>query len=346
MGQAQVKLTVSDPIRLSPRGVRHWFPRLFVLPDGRIWQFDVTADDKTEALREERGSTGRLADADGLGWREIAAPRHYSFPVALKNGTVRTFSYINWHRDQSASQFAAVADLDLDGLTWIDRPKARVNLPTRAVEREASVAGMEIDRSILLEPDGSLLATMYGVCEGDVRFRCLLVRSVDDGATWDYVSTIAYDPTVGTEGFGEPVMARVKDGSLLVLMRTGGFEPIYQTRSTDDGRTWSAPQRLDVRSVDPDLCLMRNGVLACSFGRPTVQLMFSLDGSGDEWTAPHTIYAGPTVDGKENSTCYTGLRQVADGRLLLVYDTNSSGSPWEAADNQINAVFIDVGMTS
>ncbi|MEA2525658.1 MAG: hypothetical protein QOF73_2885, partial [Thermomicrobiales bacterium] len=223
-------------------------------------------------------------------------------------------------------------------------PNAKINLPTRAVGREASVSGMEIDRSVLLEPDGSLLATMYGQFEGDIRFRCILIRSLDDGATWDYVSTIAYDPTIGKEGYGEPVMARVKDGSLLAVMRTGGFDPIYQTRSLDDGRTWDVPANLGILSVDPDLCLMSNGVLACSFGRPTVQLMFSLDGSGYEWTAPQTIYSGPRVNGKENSTCYTGLRQIADGRLLLVYDSNSPGSPWQATDNQINAVFISVDL--
>lgn len=344
MSHGQMKITVSDPVRISPPGGRHWFPRLFTLPDGRIFQFDVSVDDTTEALRQERGSTGRLADANGRGWREVATPRHYSFPVALRDGTIRAFSYINWHRDDSAAQFAAVSDLDPTSMTWTDRIDASVNLPTRAVGHDDSVAGMEFDRSVLLEPDGSLLATIYGRLEGDERFRCVLIRSLDDGATWDYVSTIAYEPSVGKEGFCEPVMARVKDGSLLVVMRTGGYDPIHQTRSIDDGATWEAPTNLGVLSVDPDLCLMRNGVLACSFGRPTVQLMFSLDGSGHEWTAPQTIYSGPRVDGRENSTCYTGLRQVADDRLLLVYDTNSPGSPWKATDNQINAVFIDVDL--
>jgi hypothetical protein len=137
-------------------------------------------------------------------------------------------------------------------------------------------------------------------------------------------------------------MIRAKDGSLLVMMRTGGYDPMFQTRSHDDGKTWETPANMGALSVDPDFCLMRNGLLACSFGRPTVQIMFSPDGSGHVWTAPQTIYSGPRVNGRENSTCYTGLRETADGRLLLVYDTNSPGSPWEATDNQINAVFIDV----
>jgi hypothetical protein len=350
MSHPRVKITVSEPVRISPLGNRHWFPRLFVLPDGRIIQFDVSVDDATEALREENGATVRIADANGLGWREIAAPRHFSFPVTLKNGVVRAFSYITWQRDDGFDVTAAMADFNPVTETWTERGEARISLPQRTRLRDQQVSGVEIDRSVILEPDGSLLATMYGHLDRDEQMRTLLVRSEDDGLTWNFVSTIADVGTVGKrgnyevgyEGFCEPVMIRARDGSLLVVMRTGGYDPMFQTRSFDDGKTWEAPINLGALSVDPDLCMMSNGVLACSFGRPTVQLMFSLDGSGDTWTAPQTIYSGPRVNGRENSTCYTGLRQVADGRLLLVYDTNSPGSPWEATDNQINAVFIDV----
>ncbi|MCW5854336.1 MAG: hypothetical protein KIT87_29980, partial [Anaerolineae bacterium] len=127
------------------------------------------------------------------------------------------------------------------------------------------------------------------------------------------------------------VYSRDPDG-----LNTGDVIDVFYRRSTDNGATWSAPQDLGVYSVDPELCLMHNGVLACSFGRPTVNVMFSLDGCGREWTAPTTVFTG-------NSTCYTGLREVAPGRLLLVYDSNSEGRPWDARDNQINAVFVDVG---
>jgi hypothetical protein len=344
MSYPQVRIKVSEPVRISPLGERHWFPRLFVLPDGRILQFDVTVDDRTEALQKEHGSSVRVADATGQGWREVGAPRHYSFPVALKDGTIRSFSYINWQRDDGRTALAKVADLDPVSMTWIDRADATIDLPTRSFNRVEGLSGMEIDRSVLLESDGSLLATMYGYFEGDGRRRSIVVRSTDDGASWEYVSTIARDPAFGTEGFNEPVMARVKDSSLLVLMRTSTYCPIHQTRSLDGGKTWGPPENLGVLSVDPELCLMRNGVLASSFGRPTVQLMFSLDGSGYEWTAPHTIYSGPRVKGNENSTCYTGLRELPDGRLLLVYDTNTPGLPWNEVDSRVNAVFIEVDL--
>src|SRR4051812_33332569 len=130
MGASQIKATVSDPVRISPEGERNWFPRLFTLPDGRILQFNVTVDDTTDALKDERGAAGRIADANGQNWQEIAMPRHFCFPVTLKSGAVRGFSYIGWHRGDGPNQVAASADFDPVTLTWTERPEAVIRLPT------------------------------------------------------------------------------------------------------------------------------------------------------------------------------------------------------------------------
>jgi hypothetical protein len=45
-----------------------------------------------------------------------------------------------------------------------------------------------------------------------IKSRCMLMRSTDHGQTWKWVSTIAVDPAVGTEGFGEAVICRVSQG--------------------------------------------------------------------------------------------------------------------------------------
>jgi hypothetical protein len=169
-----------------------------------------------------------------------------------------------------------------------------------------------LHRRIVELPNGDLLITMYGLQKGDVtpagyaptmkKTRVMLFRSRDRGRNWEYVSTVAADPSVGTEGFGEPVITRVAHGRhggrILCLMRTGN--EIYEAVSDDDGRTWSKPQPKvfagrdvhktsewsemfkDVKRngvlisqnpveftgavVDPDLIALRNGVLVASFG--------------------------------------------------------------------------------
>src|SRR5947208_2454490 len=82
---------------------------------------------------------------------------------------------------------------------------------------------------------GDVLTTRYGWLEGDAepsgytptmrKTRVMLLRSRDRGRHWDFVSTVAADSKVGTEGFGEAVLARVsrgpRAGRLICMMRTG-----------------------------------------------------------------------------------------------------------------------------
>lgn len=332
-----LSLTISNPWRISAPGHRHWFPRLFTLADGSLLEFNSTVDDAIEAIRHEKGSAWLRSFDAGRTWQPFATPDHEGYPVLLPDGRVRIFSYILWQRDDG-QVYGMTSDWTPSVTEWSAAQPFSVNIPPTKV-RPNRVSGMVLDRTVLREPEGALLATLYGHLAGQEKYNCMLVRSQDDGLTWDYVSTIAYAADIPGEGFCEPVLARVADGSLLVVMRTGGGNerkyPMHQARSLDNGLTWSAPENLGVYSVDPDLCLLGNGLLACSFGRPTMDIMFSPDGSGYGWGQPTTVFTG-------SSTCYSGLREIAPGELLLVYDSNREGSPWQAHDNQINACTIKV----
>ncbi len=175
-------------------------------------------------------------------------------------------------------------------------------------------AAQRAHRRILELPNGDLLTTLYGWLQGDatpstyaktmIKTRCFLFRSADRGNTWKLVSTIAVDPAVGTEGFGEPVLCRVsqgiKAGRLICFMRTG--RNMYQATSDDGGASWSPPREqvfagLDINRtdlwvehfrnfkdfrgklldennpdelrgavVDPDLIELRSGLLVAAFG--------------------------------------------------------------------------------
>jgi hypothetical protein len=174
-------------------------------------------------------------------------------------------------------------------------------------------AALRQHRRILALPNGDLLTTLYGWLKGDntpasyiatmKKTRVMLLRSTDQGLHWDYVSTVAADPAVGTEGFGEPVLVYLAKGPhagrLLCHMRTG--RELREAWSDDQGKTWSpsqarvfgdldvyatqkwAPLFRDVKDrsgkpivdnpveiigavVDPDLLQLKNGVLAASFG--------------------------------------------------------------------------------
>ncbi len=171
-----------------------------------------------------------------------------------------------------------------------------------------------LHRRILELPNGNLLTTLYGTMKGDrtpslykatmMRSRVMLARSTDRGRSWRLLSTVAVDPSVGTEGFDEPVLARISrgahEGRLICFMRTG--RQLHEAVSDDGGVSWS-PARprvfagLDINRtelwvdmfrnvrgrtgrllnednqdelrgavVDPDLIEMHSGLLAAAFG--------------------------------------------------------------------------------
>ncbi|MEM3465284.1 MAG: hypothetical protein QW566_02320 [Candidatus Jordarchaeales archaeon] len=50
------------------------------------------------------------------------------------------------------------------------------------------------------------------------------------------------------------------------MMRTGCGESLYQARSSDRGESWSKPGSIGAIGVDPDLIVLSDGTLACSYG--------------------------------------------------------------------------------
>ena len=195
------------------------------------------------------------------------------------------------------------------------------------------VDGLFVHRSLLEMPNGDLVATAYGWFNEDStpssymksmnKTRVVLLRSSDRGLNWSLVSTVAVDPAVGQEGFTEPVLARLTQGKhsgrFIVLMRTGRNNPIYQTESDDEGKSWTKARALRLLGVDPDLIEMTDGVLVCGFGGLTEwlgegrhYLAFSLD-QGSTWTRITQVSMDPTSQ-------YLTVREVEPGRLLIVYD--------------------------
>lgn len=159
------------------------------------------------------------------------------------------------------------------------------------------------DRDIFNFGNGEVMAVVY-TRAADRKEVTYMLNSKDAGATWHYYSTIGVGP--------EPSVVRFSDTEMMALLRTLSFSPLLQTWSHDGGKTWTPPVTLEEGSVSPDMVYMSNGVVACSYGRPGVNLMLSTD-RGKTWEH-HVI-----TDSKGFN--YTALREVRPGRLLFVHDS-------------------------
>lgn len=149
--------------------------------------------------------------------------------------------------------------------------------------------------------DGSLLLFGHTRFLNDRSGRVVVYRSLDQARSFHYYATVAYarnsSTTLRPLGFNEPGALQLEDGELLCFMRTAEYEPIFVSRSQNEGRTWSPPERVGVDGILPTPVLLRNGVLALSYGRPGVWITFSTD-RGQWWTDRKCIWAWHSLWGE------------------------------------------------
>lgn len=155
-------------------------------------------------------------------------------------------------------------------------------------------------------------------------------KSTDQGRTWDILSRIPYEPDLKKDpdgakrlalGFTEPAFEILSDGTYLCVLRTTdglGNSPMYVTRSTDQGKTWSSPEVFTPAGVLPRLLQLENGVVVLASGRPGLQLRFSLDGKGATWSDPFEML--PFENEKDVVSCgYPELLEMGPDRFLVIY---------------------------
>ncbi len=317
------------PVRTIKRDPQAWGPNLLRLSDGSL-------------LFVRSNFIMRSADG-GRTWEEEwqVSPINSRAHVQLSDGTVIGMSYYSIEKEHG--EFVGTLWESKDNCKTFARIDAPVYIPNGVVSYSDGNylhPGMPSSRSIVELDNGDLLWAMIGWFQGDVATcphvpgvynnrdllqrmrRAFVVKSTDRGRSWSYLSTIAYDPDAGLEGFNETAMALLENGGLLAVMRTGGGQPMYQSRSTDQGKTWSKTIPTGVCGVFPDMTLMSNGVLACSYGRPGNNVMFSVDGTGKLWTHHTWIRASDRLlpgQYMQFTSGYTAIRESGPDELLFVF---------------------------
>jgi hypothetical protein len=166
-----------------------------------------------------------------------------------------------------------------------------------------------------------LLCAGYPTELNQRKYRTIVVFSKNKGKTWGDPVLVAYDkmlgrgipldhdmvgksipesragrpmlvPAITMEGFRESDLTIAANGDLICVMRSGGRNPnmgvnlfptpLYCSRSSDGGKTWSPPEQIADRGVCPSVITMSNGILVCTYSRPGNWLIFS-DDNGKSW---------------------------------------------------------------
>lgn len=169
--------------------------------------------------------------------------------------------------------------------------------------------------------------------------------SVDNGRTWNFLSQVLPMPDLKySEGLCEPCLNQMPDGSVLMLMRSGGdAKPCYWVRSTDNCRSWSYPKQFDEIGVLPQMVTLASGVTIATYGRPNMRIRATADPSGKTWQKAQTF---DLFSGEDHTSCYyTDLLALDDTHALWIYSDfkfpNADGIPVKSIITRVITVVFD-----
>ena len=286
--------TSSTPVQMPNTAAR------VHLPDGR-WRILMSYPAHTD-VAATAGNEFAYSDDGGRTWHDYQAhnpmPDAPSFMLTrLADGTLFAINYHGYVAPQLNQSVIETAVSTDDGATWTHRDglmTASQDFAPYPCERPTGCTAFVQVHNVLQDPDGTMYQSAYGRYAGDAKLRQAILVSHDGGINWTVEATVAYSddlypPGTSYDGYCEGVLTRAHDGSLLIVMRTGSYLPMYTSRSTDNGRTWSAPQQIHtasgqtVSSVYPTLDRLADGSLVLLVGRPGYSLLRSTD-DGRTWS--------------------------------------------------------------
>lgn len=293
---------------------------LSIGPDGAIYLsgFSVFLDALPAPLPTRttmQVSRGAFTSDGGLHWSAPSVVQagfgvFHDRPVVTADPRRPGTAYVLWNDGTQVPPLVVqplmFARSDNGGATWSN--PALVHLPPVGVSHEGEIHVL---------PDGTLLATYAVIRTNPLAHQMLAKRSLDGGRTWPLLAvTIAESPAGALQPTGgdcRTLAAPVRDaeggapcvqmpenelsadigpdGSIHVAWAhwmSAGHSEIRVSRSTDGGRSWSAPTSVSAASggkAIPALAVAADGTVGVSW------YDFRSDVAGDEWFSGEVWFA-------------------------------------------------------
>jgi len=228
--------------------------------------------------------------------------------VIVKGNTIFRF-LLKWH-NLSDSELYLKKSTD-NGHTWSNGE--HIDLGLAYID--------SVGQSGLLLRDGTLLHCFsYDASPPVGAWRCTLIRSLDDGKTWSQGGVV---PLGGATSLDEPSIVELKDGRILMFMRTNdGY--LFKSYSEDEGLTWTPAVSTGLVSPSAPCCLYRlswepSKLIIAWNKSPTnrypLVLRYSYD-EGETWVDERV------VDNTPRDVAYPSVSILGDGWILTYYRYN------------------------
>lgn len=186
-------------------------------------------------------------------------------------------------------------------------------------------------------PDGTLLwvGSIYNPTDEQNSIGCVEAHKINPDGTTEFVGRIEGVEIEGKDPIPcEPYAIVLDDGTILVHIRVETLDDsiftIYQSESSDNGKTWTKPRQLLPLSggAPPHILKHSSGTLVCTYGYRNppygIRAMFSND-SGKTWDCGYEIYLS---DVNDSDIGYPSSVELDDGSILTVfYALDGEGGP-------------------
>ena len=199
-------------------------------------------------------------------------------------------------------------------------------------EKKLKMKYVAVSGSVCALADGRLVLPVYGQEEGSQVSAVFLIRSTDGGKNWGGLERVAFDPE-GNTPFCEPSMLTLSDGHLLCHLRTTGAKTdpgaVWQTESSDNGRTWTQPHKLLLWGYRQSLTLLDSGDVLSVYGcrRYPMGVRGAISHDGGRTWDPCGEFA-IRWDGAHHDLGYPAAVPLGGSRAFVAYYLNTADDPF------------------
>jgi hypothetical protein len=183
-------------------------------------------------------------------------------------------------------------------------------------------------RNITITKTGRIIIPVANGQIGKQGFRISLIYSDNNGNSWNESPNLFGGLNTRQAKFAEPSIAQLRDGRLIMLIRTA-LGHIYSAYSSDDGNKWSVPKCTSLVSpwTAHSIRITKNGYLVivytnsistydCGYPRNNLKFAVSYD-NGETWKPSGTIIEIP--DSPTNFLMEPNLTLISNNSYLVTY---------------------------
>lgn len=318
------------------------FPSCYALPDGTLWTSFGTRVRRSH-IDNTGGSAARVSTDGGRTWSEpppgfraynpdaVRADGHLAHAGAIgwryaKTEEAAALRAAGWHvRDARPGEVAYLSGAQFS----VRRPDGTAVVPATDIALPKTSGMMGFNQNAYLNAGGGLrLVAIYSVGESARDRDAYVLRSEDDGDSWECLPLALGDERMS---YNETALGANAEGHIIALLRTAESpDPkqagrLYQSVSTDRGRTWSTPTDTGIWGYPADLDRLPDGRLVATYGYRRapmgIRACLSRDG-GRTWDVDHEIVLRADGFGNGSDLGYPVTNRLADGTLVTVYYFN------------------------